>query len=156
MPRFPERLESEFLFDAEVDLAEPEVLGATPFGTRSIHIVRGGTFEGPKMRGVYLPGGGDWLLSLPGGAGELDVRGTMRTDDGALVHISYHGVLDAPPAIIQRVFAGERVSPSEYYFRTTPRFETGAERYAWLNTLVAVGVGAFARNKVWYRVFAIR
>jgi hypothetical protein len=42
-----------------------------------------------------------------------------------------------------------------YYFRTTPRFETGHERYAWLNTLVCVGYGWFGAGAVGYRVFGI-
>lgn len=37
--------------------------------------------------------------------------------------------------------AGEKVDPSEYYFRTTPTFETGASEYAWLNGVIAVAVG---------------
>ncbi len=31
---------------------------------------------------------------------------------------------------------------AEVYFRTTPMFETGDERYLWLNDIVAVGLGA--------------
>ena len=40
-----------------------------------------------------------------------------------------------------RLAQGETVDPSEYYFRVAPVFETGAERYAWLNKILAVGVG---------------
>jgi hypothetical protein len=29
-----------------------------------------------------------------------------------------------------------QVYPGEYYFRTNPLFETGAEQYAWLNDIV--------------------
>jgi len=39
----------------------------------------GGNFDGPKLRGVVLPGGGDWLRIRGDGAAELDVRAT-RTD----------------------------------------------------------------------------
>ena len=44
-----------------------------------------------------------------------------------------------PPDVLARLARGEHVAPSEYYFRTTPRFETAAPRYAWLNSVVAVG-----------------
>jgi uncharacterized protein DUF3237 len=152
---FPDTLKTEFLFDADIGLEAPQQIGATPFGARSVHLVTGGTFEGPRMRGMYLPGGGDWLLTLPNGAGELDVRATLQTDDGALIHMLYHGVLDASAEVIRRVFGGEDVDPAEYYFRTAPRFETGAGKYAWLNKLVCIGVGAFGIQKVAYRVFAV-
>ena len=50
---------------------------------------------------------------------------------------------------------GEAVDPSEYYFRTTPVFETASEKYGWLNRLLAVGVGQFLPPGVAYKVDAI-
>lgn len=156
MPKLPEAIETELLLEAHIQLEVPENIGATPFGRRSVHIVTGGTFEGPRLRGVFRPGGGDWLLSLPDGANHLDVRTTLETDDGALIHVAYHGILDVAPEIAVRAASGQDVSPSEYYFRTAPRFETGAEKYAWLNKLVCVGTGYFGRQTVGYRIFAVR
>jgi hypothetical protein len=156
MPQLPDTIDTELLLEAHIDIAPAETLGTTPFGTRSIYTVAGGTFEGPKLRGTFRPGGGDWMLILPNGAGELDVRGTMQTDDGALIYISYHGVIDVAPATLARVLGGEDVSPSEYYLRTAPRLETGAEKYAWLNKTVCIGTGYFAPSKVGYRIFAVK
>ena len=156
MPGFPDTLETEFLFDVEADLEAPLAVGATPVGGRTIFPVKGGRFEGPRLRGEVVPGGADWFVMRPNGAGELDVRITLRTDDSALLYLTYRGVLDAKPEVMGRVFAGEDVDPGEYYFRTTPRFETGSEKYAWLNSLVCVGVGKAAPGKVAYRVFAVR
>ena len=79
----------------------------------------------------------------------------MQMDDGALILVTYHGVLDVATEASRRVFAGEDVSPSEYYFRTTPRFETGDARYTWLNKTVSVATGCFGTNWVAYRVFAV-
>lgn len=156
MAAFPERLDTEFLFDIEAELDAPLAVGATPLGGRTIFPVTGGRFEGPRLRGEVVPGGADWFLTRANGVGELDVRVTLRTDDGALLYLTYRGVLDAKPEVMARVFAGQEVDLSEYYFRTTPRFETGDERYAWLNALVCVGVGRAAPGKVAYRVFAVR
>ncbi len=156
MVTLPGSLTTERLLDAHIQLADPEPVGDTPMGRRSIYIVKGGTFEGPKLRGTVRPGGGDWLLSFADNYNELDVRGTFETDDGAIIFIHYHGVLVVDPATAARVFAGEPVEPSAYYFRTTPRFETGHQKYAWLNTLVTVGYGWFGRNEVGYRIFAVK
>jgi len=156
MPELPDALTTEFLFEAHIDLLPPERMGQTPFGGRSVFIVKGGSFEGPKLAGTVHPGGGDWFLTLANGAGELDVRGTLETRDGALILMTYHGILDVKPELVADVFEGKDVIPSAYYFRTAPRFETGDERYAWLNKLVCVGVGWFGINEVGYRVFAIR
>ena len=148
-------LKTELLCEVSVDLAEPQVVGATPHGDRRIYYVTGGTVKGPKLNGEVLPGGGDWLLLRPDGAGELDVRATLRTDDGHLIYSYYRGILDVPPEVGQRIFAGEDVDPSEYYFRTTPVYETSSEKYGWLNRTIAVAVGKLAPNWVGYNVYAI-
>jgi hypothetical protein len=121
-----------------------------------IFYVKGGSFQGPKLKGEVLPGGGDWFLLRPDGVGELDVRGTFRTDDGALVYVTYRGILHAPPQVMARAQAGEKVDPSEYYFRTAPLFQTASEKYAWLNQIQAIGIGWFGAGRVGYRVYALR
>ncbi len=156
MPELPDALATEILFDAKIDLRPPQALGPTPLGARTIFIVEAGTFAGPSLHGTVHQGGGDWFLALPNGAGELDVRLTLETHDGALILMTYKGVFDVDPALVADAFAGKDVDPSRYYFRTTPRFETGDERYAWLNKLICVAVGWFGPNVVGYRIFAIR
>jgi hypothetical protein len=150
----PDAVSGEHLLDARIDLAPGLQLGVGPYGRRSIIDIKGGTFEGPKLRGTVHAGGADWLLSS-GEHNELDVRATFETDDGALLYVTYRGVLKVDAAIAARVMGGEAVSPAEYYFRTAPRIETGHEKYAWLNALVCVGYGWFGPNVVGYRIFAI-
>jgi hypothetical protein len=43
-----------------------------------------------------------------------------------------------------------------YYFRITLFFETGSEKYAWLNNVLAVGVGELGDGPVAYSVYAIK
>ena len=148
-------LKTELLYEMSVDLEDAQEIGATPHGVRRIYYVKGGTFEGPKAKGQVLPGGGDWLLLRPDGAGELDVRATARTDDGHLIYAYYRGIIQASPEVAQRMIRGETVDPSEYYFRTTPVYETGSEKYGWLNRIVAVAVGRIKPNWVGYTVYAI-
>jgi hypothetical protein len=83
------------------------------------------------------------------------VRLTLQTDEGALVLMSYRGVRYATAEVSARLARGEQVDPSEYYLRTAPFFETGSERYAWLNTIVAVGMGERLPNGVRYEVFEV-
>jgi hypothetical protein len=144
----------ERLYDMHADLEAPQVIAATPVGTRQIFIVKGGTVEG-RIRGKLLPGGGDWALVRLDGAVQLDVRGTFQTDDGALIYTTYRGLIVAEPAIFGRQFRGEDVRLDEYYFYTNPMFQTGAPQYAWLNKLIAVGRGKVVPGGVKYRVWAI-
>ena len=90
-------LKTEFLCELSADLEAPQQIGTTPRGTRHIIYVKGGAFEGPKLKGMVLPGGGDWLLVRPDDASELDVRGTLQTDDGHLIYVQYRGIIHAPP-----------------------------------------------------------
>ncbi|MER5833918.1 DUF3237 family protein [Streptomyces sp. NPDC002130] len=45
-----------------------------------------------------------------------------------------------------------RIDPADYYFRTNPLFETGAEPYAWLNGTVCVGSGYLVEGGIAYKV----
>jgi hypothetical protein len=116
-------------------------LGTVPRGTRSIVPVTGGSFEGPQLRGKVLPGGADWLLVRSDGVLELDLRITLETDDHALIYMTFQGLRHGPPEVFAALGRGEAVDPASYYFRTLPRFETATEKYAFLNRIIAVGVG---------------
>jgi Protein of unknown function (DUF3237) len=147
-------LPTEHLYDIAVD-ADVQDVGVTPSGHRRFVHVTGGTFEGPRMRGTVLPGGGDWLVGRADGSRRLDVRIMLRTDDGALIYAQYPGIFHAAPGIFERLAAGVEVDPAEYYFRVAPLFETAAPKYDWLNRVVAVGIGSRTRTQVCYRVYAI-
>ncbi len=122
-------------------LDAPQRLGQTPQGDRKIVPVLGGSVSGERVCGTVLPGGGDWALTRADGVLLLDVRLSIRTDDGALIHMTYDGMRHGPDAVMARLAAGQQVSPEEMYFRIAPRFETSALAYAWLNRLLAVGIG---------------
>ena len=148
-------LNCEFLCNIEADLEDPIDVGSTPHGVRMIYNVKGGAVEGPNISGKVLPTGADWLIIRPDMAAELDVRATMQTNDNEIVHTYYRGILYATPEIFGRIQKGEDVDASEYYFRTTPVFETSSEKYGWLNRTVAVGVGKLGKNKGMYKVYRI-
>jgi len=148
-------LKHEFLCDVIGELEDPQPVGPTPKGIRMIHPVKSGSVKGPKINGEVLGFGADWLLMRADGAGELDVRLTIKTDDGEFIHVCYRGILHISPEVMERVQGGEDVDPSEYYFRTTPVFETGSEKYGWLNRIICVGVGKVEPNRVTYRIYRI-
>lgn len=145
----------ELLYEIHVDLDRPQVIGQTPYGTRQIYYVRGGSFQGPRIKGEVLPGGGDWALIRQDGVLQLDVRATVRTDDGALVYAWYYGLINATPDVFAAVGRGEDVSPDRYYFYAAPMFQTAAPQYEWLNRVLAVAKGRMVGSGVEYRVFAL-
>jgi len=148
-------VQTEFLFELRMTLAAPQAVGPTPYGDRRIRYVEGGTFSGPEIQGEVLPWGADWVLLRSDGARYLDVRLTLRADDGHLVYVTARGLLDLSPETFQRMMGGEDVSPADYYFRTTPLFETASEKYAWRNRVVAVTVGSIRGTAVRQMVYAV-
>jgi feruloyl esterase len=144
----------DYLMTYHADLKPPVAVGQGPLGLRQIYDVAGGTFEGPRLRGTILPSGADWLLVGSDGIGRLDVRGTFVTDDGALIYMQYFGVLDFAP-VAAKLASGAEIDFGETYFMTAPRFETGDERYAWLNRIAAVGEGRGGTGWVEYRVYQL-
>ena len=134
-------MNSRLLMTLQVTVGSPQKIGAVPLGTRVTAPITSGLFEGPRLRGKVLPGGGDWTLLRSDGVLELDLRVTLQMDDGALVHMASFGLRHGPPEVLAALAHGETVDPSAYYFRTAPRFETGDPRYAFLNRLLAVSSG---------------
>ena len=151
-------LRSTLLYEAFAALAAPLDVGATPEGRRMLYTVTDGWFRGPRMAGRFVPSGGDWGRFRPDGSFALDVRALYETDDGALIYVTYQGRLVVPPDLQAAVFdmaAPTRPAPDTYYFRVAPMFETAHPAYAWLNGIVAVGVGQIVEGGVAYRTYAI-
>jgi Protein of unknown function (DUF3237) len=135
-------MNTRLLMTLRVDVATPLNIGAVPYGTRRTVPITGGQFEGPRLRGTVLPGGSaDWVLLRADGVLELDLRVTLRTEDGALISMKSFGLRHGPAEVMAALGRGEAVDPATYYFRTTPRFETAHRTYAFLNRLVAVASG---------------
>ncbi len=154
-------VDTEFLFEARISLGTPIHIGQTPNGYRMIVNVAGGRFEGPKLMGEVIPmSGADWSRIRADGNGALDVRMTLKTDDGALLFVHWHGLMIVSPE--NRDYALDFAKPDDpngagrYYFRTSPQFETGDERYAWLNNLICVTKSRTGGGGVVHRVFAIK
>lgn len=134
-------MNSRLLMTLGLTTAATQDLGQGPRGARVTFPITGGTFEGPRLRGSVLPGGGDWTILRPDGVLELDLRVTLQTDDGALVHMTFEGLRHDTPNAVAALRRGEVADPASTYFRTLPRFETAVPKYAFLNQLLAVGTG---------------
>jgi Protein of unknown function (DUF3237) len=113
-----------------------------PQGTRTIVQLVSGRFEGPRLKASVQTPAGDWITNRADGSYRLDVRLTLKTDDGALILVTYNG-------IGQTTDAGASL-------RIAPLFETGDSRYVWLTRLQAVGVGERVGTAVKYDLYALK
>jgi Protein of unknown function (DUF3237) len=126
LPPRPEPPRSEFAYEAVVDIAPREDLGASALGERFIVPILGGRFEGPRLRGRVLPGGADRQWLRPDGIKELDALYEMQTDDGTVITVHNRVVID------------DAVQP-ERYARSVLKLQAPAGPHEWLNRRVFVG-----------------
>jgi uncharacterized protein DUF3237 len=132
----------EYLGTLNVETGTRSVVENGPQGTRTIVQVVGGRFEGPRVKASVQTPAGDWITNRADGSYRLDVRLTLKTDDGALILVTYNG-------IGQTTDAGASL-------RIAPLFETGDSRYVWLTRLQAVGVGERVGTRVKYDIYALK
>lgn len=150
-----------FLFEARIALHD-EVLdiGQYPGGHRSVYLIKGGQFAGPAIRGeVIADSGGDWVRETADGTLHLDVRLVLRTDDGALIYVTWRGRFWAEPEQREHALDIRKPDigpqPESFYFRTAVEFEVSDPRYAWLNRTLAVGTSRLADGSAIHRVFSL-
>lgn len=147
-------LETRHIFDMMVHLQSPLDVGGTPKGNRQILIGDHGAFRGERLEGRILPNGADWFLVRADGVGELDVRVVLQTEDEELIYMRSEGFLKFSNEMAKAVLSGT-AEPSDYYFRERTVFETGSEKYGWLNSVVAVGTGWYKPGMVGMSIYEI-
>ena len=139
-------------FSYKASLKPPVPIGPGPFGTRMFFEATDGTVEGKRISGTVGTGGGDWILVGADGFGRLDVRAQLLTGDGAIIYLQYFGVMEMNEKVQAFMERGEATDYGDQYFRTSPRLETGDERYAWVNQTLFVAEGRLYPGGVEYRV----
>ncbi|MEM9746305.1 MAG: DUF3237 domain-containing protein [Actinomycetota bacterium] len=129
---------------ARTNDVERPMVRSGPSGTRLVATVSEATFEGPQIS-ASMPEGvasGDWITMRADKSFALDVRLSLRTDDGADLYVTYTGI-------------GVPNGDGTATIRTSPRFETGDERYAWLNNTFCVALGETTAEGVTYDVYSV-
>ena len=134
-------IKTEFLFTIALEV-QGFTVGDTPCGSLRIFHYDSGNFEGPKLKGTVVPGGGGTALTRHDDVLEIEARLTLETDDNEKIYVTWKGLRHGPKEVIDRVNRGETVDPGTYYFRTTPYFETGSQKYAWLNRICSIATGS--------------
>ena len=112
----------------EAQLGEQADLGPGPKGHRVVIDVPAVKLTTADFTAeLAVSDAADWAtLSEDGSLAALDVRATLKTDDGALIYVEYGGRMDMTTGLLV----------------TGPTFQTSAEKYLWLNRVQAVAVGS--------------
>ena len=122
-------LHAEHVFDANVTVGGLLDFGRSKYGKRRIIPITGGTFKGPKIEGVVVPGGADWQLTRPDGDVELYARYTLKANDGALIQVQNRVLMHM-----------SKDGKAPLYVRSVIDFEAPSESpHAWLNHAIFLG-----------------
>ena len=133
----------EFAFTVRITLDQRYWVKPTDTGgTRAGIYLKDGTFEGPNIRGIVVPGSGaDWPLVRPNGVIDFDARYMLQEDDGSVIYLQNRGFRWGSKEVMEAMARNEPVDHADYYFRTSTKFEAPEGKHDWLNRYIFVGVG---------------
>ena len=127
----------------DIQLGDFIEVGEGPKGTRLVVDVTEITLKGDRVNATLATNdGADWgTVSEDGILMALDVRFTLKTDDGAFIYVEYGG----------------RGNLAEGTIAVAPTFQTGHEKYKWLNSVQAIAAGQvnLETGKLIYRLYEV-
>jgi hypothetical protein len=141
-------------FELEARIGPALEFGETGGGLRRMVPILGGQVSG-RLQAEVIAGGADWQTIRPTGVTDLWARYALRAADGAGIVVTNSGVRRASAEVSRRLKEGQPVDPSEYYFRSSPAFETGSEAHRWLTETLFVGVGERWPDHVRLKVYEV-
>jgi hypothetical protein len=141
-------LETKYVFTITANIGAVTSAGEIGSGVRRIIPITGGEVKGEAVNGKVCPFGADFQIIRPNELIELEARYAFETDDGAVVYVENKGLRFGPIDLLQKLKRGEPVDPKQIYFRTVPKFETGAVKYRWLMENLFIGSAARHADRV--------
>ena len=141
-------LQTKYVFTITAEIADVTTAGDIGYGVRRIIPIIGGEVSGDDVNGKVLPFGADFQIIRPNELIDLEAKYAFETDDGAVVYVENKGIRFGPVDLLQKLKRGEPVDPKLIYFRTSPKFETGAEKYRWLMEHIFVASAARHADRV--------
>src|SRR3954447_4973865 len=141
-------LQTRYVFTITTHIGAVTSAGDVGHGVRRIIPITGGEVRGADINGKVCAFGADFQVIRPNELIELEAKYAFETDDGAIVYVENRGIRFGPLELLQRLKRDEPVDPKLIYFRTTPKFETGAEKYRWLMEYLFIGSAARHSDRV--------
>ena len=151
------KITTEYLMTLYAPLDPPQRIDSSLV----IYNVRsGGWVKGARIKGALIAPAADWVRIMPDGSVRNDVRATIKTDDGALIYITYNGIVSRSKEVTERLAAGNVITAADEYFVTAPTMQTSSRTYSWLNHVHCIGkmveVKMGDNSYVKYDIFIVR
>jgi hypothetical protein len=141
-------LDTQYVFTITAHIDPVVSAGDIGHGVRRIVPIIGGEVRG-EVNGKVCPFGADFQIIRPNELIELEAKYALETDDGAIIYVENKGIRFGPVELLQKLKRNEPVDPKLIYCRSSPKFETGHERYRWLmEHLFVASIARHARRVV--------
>jgi hypothetical protein len=128
----------------------------SPRGAREYWEMSEGTLRGPRIDASIAMPGADWFAVGADRFGRPDVRVQFMTVEGSLILLHYTGLVERTAVFTRAAEAGTETKWTDQYMRMTMSFDTGAEKYAWLNENLFIGEGRLAgRLEIEYDIYRV-
>ena len=141
-------LQTRYVFTITAHIGGVTSAGDIGTGVRRIIPITGGEVKGKDVNGKVCAFGADFQIIRPSELIELEAKYAFETDDGAVIYVENKGIRFGPVELLKKLGRGEPVDPKLIYFRTVPRFETGAAKYRWLMESLFIGSAARHADRV--------
>ncbi|MCA6114386.1 DUF3237 domain-containing protein [Bradyrhizobium sp. WSM 1738] len=112
--------------------------------------------SGPRIKAQLAATGLDWMQVSEDGFWRPNVRAQFLTHDGAVVLMSYIGLVEQTASFKRAAEANEPTDWDDQYMRLSVTFNTGDARYAWMNQSLFIAAGRLlGTGHIEYSIFRI-
>jgi hypothetical protein len=133
----------------------PSTAGS-PLGERQYFEMTAGTLKGDRIDARIAMPGGDWMMSSPDGFWRPDVRVQLVTNDEAVILLHYTGLVEQTDTFKAAAETNRGTDWADQYMRMIFHFDTGAQKYAWLNTNLFIARGRLVGGgELEYEIFRV-
>jgi hypothetical protein len=128
----------------------------SPRGERQYFEMAAGTLKGDRIDARIAMPGGDWMSRSTDGYWRPDVRVQLVTDDGAIILLHYSGLVEQSAVFKAAASENRGTDWADQYMRMTMSFDTGAEKYAWLNQHLFIARGRLiGTSELEYEIYRV-
>lgn len=115
------------------------------------------TLRGPKIDAHLAMPGTDWMRRGHDGIRRADLRAQLITNDHETILMSYDiAIIKVSDAFLDALQSGKVTAFEDQYMRMSPKFETGENKYSWLEQNIFIGAGRLAGDKeIEYEIFRV-
>jgi hypothetical protein len=129
----------------------------SPLGERICWKVVDASLIGPRIQAKLAMPGSDWMRLGPDGIRRPDLRVPLSTSEGTTILLHYNvGIIKASEVFMHALQTGLATDFGQQYMRMSPQFETGDEKFGWLNQHLFVAEGRLAAEKeIEYKIYRV-